>query len=46
MYSRLQTAFGGTATVNGAVAQPTQSFVVKDQGVLSAIFRVQRNFWL
>jgi hypothetical protein len=45
MYNRLQSAFDGNAVVNAAVAQPTQNFLVKDQSVLSAIFRVQRNFW-
>jgi hypothetical protein len=45
MYNRLQTGFAGNAIVNANVAQPTQSLVVKDQDVVSAIFRAQRNFW-
>lgn len=46
IYSRIQTGFGGTATVNANVAQPTQNFSISDQGVWSGIFRVQRNFSL
>jgi hypothetical protein len=45
MYNHLQTGFGGNALVQAAVAQPTQNFTVKDQNVVAAIFRVQRNFW-
>ena len=33
------------AVVNANVALPTQNLAVADQSVLSAIFRVQRNFW-
>jgi hypothetical protein len=44
MYNRLQTGFAGNATVAANVAQPTQVMQAKDQDVLSAIFRVQRNF--
>jgi hypothetical protein len=45
MYNHLQTGFTGNAVVNANVAQPTQNLAVKDQEVVSAIFRVQRNFW-
>jgi hypothetical protein len=45
MYSRVQTGFAGNAVVNANVALPTQNLAVADQSVLSAIFRVQRNFW-
>jgi hypothetical protein len=45
MWNELQTGFGGNAIVNAAVAQPTQNFQVRDQGILAAIFRAQRNFW-
>jgi hypothetical protein len=44
MYNRLQTGFAGNTTVAANVAQPTQTLQTKDQDVLSAIFRVQRNF--
>jgi hypothetical protein len=45
MWNELQTGFGGNAIVNAAVAEPTQNFQVRNQGVLAAIFRAQRNFW-
>jgi hypothetical protein len=45
MFNRLQTGFGGNAIVNAAVAEPTQNFQVRDQSVVAAIFRAQRNFW-
>jgi porin-like protein len=45
MYNRLQSGFAGNAIVNANVAQPTQNLAVKDQDVVSAIFRAQRNFW-
>jgi hypothetical protein len=51
MYNRVQTAFAGAATT-AATATPAlpaipapAAFNVADQGVLSAVFRVQRNFW-
>jgi hypothetical protein len=44
MYNRLQTGFAGNTTVAANVAQPAQTLQAKDQDVLSAIFRVQRNF--
>jgi hypothetical protein len=45
MYNNLHSGFGGNAIVNAAVAEPTQNFLVKDQHVVAAIFRAQRNFW-
>jgi hypothetical protein len=45
MYNNLHSGFGGNAIVNAAVAEPTQNFLVKDQNVVAAIFRAQRNFW-
>ena len=45
MYNHLNTGFGGNAVVNAAVAEPTQNFQVRDQSVVAAIFRAQRNFW-
>jgi hypothetical protein len=45
MFNHLNTGFGGNAIVNAAVAEPTQNFQVKDQSVVAAIFRAQRNFW-
>jgi hypothetical protein len=44
LYNKLQSGFTGNAVVNANVAQPTQTMQVKDQDVVSAIFRVQRNF--
>jgi hypothetical protein len=45
IYSRIQTGFAGTAVVNANVAEPTQTFNVRDQGIFSGILRFQRNFW-
>ena len=49
MYSRVQTAFAGSVTTAANAALPatpaSTTFNVADQAVLSAIFRVQRNFW-
>jgi hypothetical protein len=47
MYNQVQTAFAGSATTTGALpgyAAPA-TFSVHDTGVLSAVFRAQRNFW-
>jgi Porin subfamily len=45
LYNRVNTAFAGTATLlanNGP--QPAGQYSISDQGAVSAIFRVQRNF--
>ena len=45
LYTNLDTAFGGAATLPANVTRPATVGVFDDQNVLSAMFRVQRNFW-
>jgi hypothetical protein len=49
LYTRVQTAFAGNVTTAGNATLPAYpantTFTASDQGVLSGIFRVQRNFW-
>jgi hypothetical protein len=44
LYSRIDTAFGGPVTVSANGTQPAGPRFARDEGVLSAVFRVQRNF--
>jgi hypothetical protein len=45
MYSRLNTAFAGTAILPTNSPRPGGLYTLEDQDVWSAIVRVQRNFW-
>jgi hypothetical protein len=45
LYNRVQTAFTGTAILPVNGANPAGQYSVRDRDVISAIFRVQRNFW-
>jgi hypothetical protein len=45
LYNRVQTAFAGTAILPANGANPAGQYNVRDRDVVSAIFRVQRNFW-
>jgi hypothetical protein len=44
LYNRIDTAFGGPVNVSANGTQPAGLRFAKDEGVLSAIVRVQRNF--
>jgi len=46
MYTRVQTAFDGqTITLAKSIgARPTGTYLAKDQGILSVMFRAQRAF--
>jgi hypothetical protein len=43
-YTRIKTAFGGTAALAANGARPAGTYAISDQGIWSAIFRAQRNF--
>jgi hypothetical protein len=43
-WSHLNTAFGGTATLAANGARPGGVYAIDDQDVVSAVFRIQRNF--
>jgi hypothetical protein len=46
LYTRIETAFDGEAVTLGKAqgARPTGVYTAKDQGILSVVFRAQRNF--
>jgi hypothetical protein len=46
LYTRVETAFDGEAVTLGKAqgARPTGVYTAKDQGILSVVFRAQRNF--
>ena len=44
-YTKLDTAFGGTAAVVGSQGVGSNTYAIQDEHVWSATFRVQRNFW-
>jgi hypothetical protein len=44
LYNRIDTAFGGPVNVSANGTQPAGLRFAKDEGVLSAVVRVQRNF--
>lgn len=44
-YTKIETAFAGTANLGGGIgARPTGSYSIKDQGIVSVLFRAQRNY--
>src|SRR5262245_9848763 len=44
-YTNVDTAFAGTANLNGSIgARPTGTYQIKDQGIVSVLFRAQRNY--
>jgi porin-like protein len=44
-YTKVETAFAGTANLaSGIGARPTGSYSLKDQGIVSVLFRAQRNY--
>jgi len=44
-FTEVETAFAGTASLAGAIgARPTGLYTIKDQGIVSVIFRAQRTF--
>jgi Porin subfamily len=44
-YTNIDTAFAGTANLGGGIgARPTGSYLIKDQGIVSVLFRAQRNY--
>jgi len=44
VWSHLNTAFGGTATLAANGARPGGVYTISDQDVVSVLFRIQRNF--
>jgi hypothetical protein len=44
VWSRLNTAFAGTASLAANGARPPGIYTISDQGEVSVLFRVQRNF--
>jgi len=44
MYNKVLTGFGGPVTLAANGTVPAGPFTAKDQDVVSAVFRVQRNF--
>src|SRR5579883_1059704 len=44
MWTHINTAFGGTATLAANGARPPGVYSIADQDVISAVFRIQRNF--
>jgi hypothetical protein len=44
-YTKVETAFAGTANLGSGIgARPTGSYSIKDQGIVSVMFRAQRNY--
>jgi hypothetical protein len=44
-YTKIETAFAGTANLGSGIgARPTGSYSIKDQGIVSVLFRAQRNY--
>jgi hypothetical protein len=44
LYNKLNTAFGGFATLAANGARSPGVYAIEDQNVLSVLFRIQRNF--
>jgi hypothetical protein len=44
MWTHINTAFGGTATLAANGARPAGVYSISDQDVIAAVFRIQRNF--
>jgi hypothetical protein len=44
LYNKLNTAFGGLATLAANGARTGGTYAIEDQNVLSVLFRIQRNF--
>jgi len=44
VWTHINTAFGGTATLAANGARPGGVYTIDDQDVVSAVFRIQRNF--
>jgi hypothetical protein len=44
LYTKLNTAFGGTATLAANGARTGGIYAIEDQDVISVLFRIQRNF--
>ncbi|TAK48031.1 MAG: porin, partial [Xanthobacteraceae bacterium] len=45
MYTRINTAYAGPATLVAVGSRPAVAGVVEDQGIWSGLVRFQRNFW-
>lgn len=45
IYTHVSTDWNGTATLPALAPRPAGTYNLTDEGVFSAIFRVQRNFW-
>lgn len=44
-YTKVETAFAGTANLGSGIgARPSGSYSIKDQGIVSVMFRAQRNY--
>jgi hypothetical protein len=45
IYSKINTEWNGTATLPAFNGRPAGTYLLGDEDMFSAIFRVQRNFW-
>jgi hypothetical protein len=44
LWTHLNTAYKGTATLAASGARPSGVYTIDDQDILSVMFRIQRNF--
>jgi Porin subfamily len=44
LYTKLNTAFKGTASLATSGARPSGAYIIEDQDIVSVYFRIQRNF--
>jgi hypothetical protein len=44
MYTQVESGFAGSGTIAAAGARPAGAYSIRDQGIVSAVFRVQKDF--